>query len=168
MKQLIPLVTASSPPWPWVAANALSGIVFLASVAALGATLAERDVPRLSVLRGMCVLGAGLLVGLALLGWLSQWGSALSCLGALVSLEGVALAFGRLPSLESYAGCRTAGAEPAWWTEFERGFRRHAAGGGGEQNPLCRAVTRPARRMTDAPPRPPTARRHGAPDSWQS
>jgi hypothetical protein len=168
MEPLIPLVPAASATWSSSMTDALSGVVLLASVAVLGATVAERGVPRLSVVRGMYVSGAGLLVGVALLGCLSRGGLTLSCLGLLVGLEAVAVAFGRLPSLQSYAPCRATGGDPAWSAEFERGFRRHAIGGGREQNPLRRAVTRSARRRTDAPQRQPTEPKQSAPGRRRS
>jgi hypothetical protein len=102
MEPLIPLVTVAPPGWLWVATYALSGLVLLARVAALAATVAERDASQLSVVRGACVSGAGLLVGLALFGWLSRWGLTLNCRALLVSVEAVAVAFGRVPSLASY------------------------------------------------------------------
>ena len=44
-----------------------------------------------------------------------------------------------------YAAPPSADGTPAWWAEFERAFRRHAARPVREQNPLQRAVTRRSR-----------------------
>ena len=48
-------------------------------------------------------------------------------------------------SLADYAGPPVPDGTPAWWDDFERAFRLHAAGLMREQNPLRRAVTRHAR-----------------------
>ena len=55
-------------------------------------------------------------------------------------------------SLSEYAGPPAPDGSPSWWAEFERAFRRHAAGPMREQNPLRRAVTRHARANRPAPP----------------
>jgi hypothetical protein len=50
----------------------------------------------------------------------------LSGLGFVISLQAVALGF-RPPPLRSYTEPDGAMGDPAWWTEFERDFRRYAA-----------------------------------------
>jgi hypothetical protein len=39
----------------------------------------------------------------------------------------MALAFGQLASLRVYLDRRTGAGEPAWWSDFERGFGRYVA-----------------------------------------
>jgi hypothetical protein len=150
---------AVPPPLSVSLAIDVAGVVmFAVSVALLAATMAERGSRALSRVRAACVVSTGLLVATSFLHWPSRWALALSCLGFLVSLQAVAVAFGRLPSLRSYLDRRGAGAERGWWDEFERDFQRHTRRGWREQNPLRRAVTR---RQT------PTSETEQAPAEWR-
>jgi hypothetical protein len=84
-------------------------------------------VPAIAPARLACVVVAGLLVASSLLDVVDRWALALACVGFLVGLQAVALAFGQLAPLRAYLDRRTASGEPVWWSDFERGFGRYVA-----------------------------------------
>lgn len=153
MEPLIAEVAAAAKGWLLVGTGVLSVGAFVASVAVLVLTARETEAPRLGLARGCCAVLAGVLVGTSFWGAVTNWALALSCLGLMLSLEAVALAFGRLAPLRSYLARETVDGEPGWWGEFERGFRRYSAHPGRERNPLQRPPEhRPAERQPPGPP----------------
>jgi hypothetical protein len=109
-----------------IAADAACVIAFVASVAVVVVTGLEKPVPRLAAARLACVVVTGVLVGSSLAGFVDRWGLALACVAFLVSLQAVALAFGRLAPLQSFLDRLTAEGE-AGWADFERSFQRYVA-----------------------------------------
>ena len=102
-------------------------VAFLASVAVLAATVREQFFPALAPARVACVVVTGVLVASSLVDAVDRWALVLACLGFLVGLQGLALAFGQLAPLRAYLGRRTAAGEPVWWADFERSFGRYVA-----------------------------------------
>jgi hypothetical protein len=115
-----------------VAVLAVSSAVSVAADAACVVALvvitgSERFVPAIAPARLACVVVTGLLVVSSLLDVVDRWALALACLGLLIGLQAVALAFGQLAPLRAYLDRRTASGEPVWWSDFERGFGRYVA-----------------------------------------
>ena len=97
-----------------VAADAACVTAFVASVAVVIVTGLEQPLPRLAAARLACVIVTGALVGSSLVGLVDRWGLALVCVAFLVSLQAVALAFGRLAPLQSWLDRATAEGEAGW------------------------------------------------------
>lgn len=110
-----------------VAADAACVVALVVSVALVVITGSERFVPAIAPARLACVVVTGLLVVSSLLDVVDRWALALACLGLLIGLQAVALAFGQLAPLRAYLDRRTASGEPVWWSDFERGFGRYVA-----------------------------------------
>jgi hypothetical protein len=111
------------------ALSALSAIAFIAAAAALIVSITEVPLPRAALLRHGSALLSGLLLGASQLHRIPPWALALSCLGFLMSVQAMAIEFGRIKPLRSYLSRRPAGEDPAWWAEFERSFWRHVSPG---------------------------------------
>jgi len=110
-----------------VIADAVCVVAFVVSVALVVITGSERFAPAIAPARLACVVVTGLLVASSLLDVVDRWALALACLGFLIGLQAVALAFGQIAPLRVYLDRRTASGEPAWWRDFERGFGRYVA-----------------------------------------
>jgi hypothetical protein len=108
------------------AANALSVIAFLASFAVLVATGTQRPIARLAEARLACALLTGSLVAASFGDLIARWALAVSCIGFLLSVQAIALAFGYLAPLQSYLDRRAAVGDAAWWADFEQSFGRYA------------------------------------------
>lgn len=108
-----------------VAVDALSVVAFAASVTLMLVTARETCVPALREGRPACMLVTGVLVTATFADATDRWALVLACLGFLISLQAIALAFGQLAPLRAYLDRRTAGGEAAWWDDFERGFERY-------------------------------------------
>ena len=106
-----------------VVADAGCVVAFIASVAVVVANGMERSVPALAPARLGCVVVTGLLVASSL-AMSSTAALVLACLGFLLGLQAVALAFGQLAPLRAYLERRTATRELAGWVDFERGQDR--------------------------------------------
>jgi hypothetical protein len=121
---------------------ALSILGFVASGAVLVASAWDAPISRLALARGAGLALCGTLVAIGLLGELERWALGLACVGLLLSLQAIALTFGRLAPLCSYLTDRRPGEDPPWWPAFERRFWRYVSHRPRAQNPLRDAVTR--------------------------
>jgi hypothetical protein len=110
-----------------VLADAASVLALAASVGVAVATGRNQFFRSLAPARLACVAVTGALAASSLVDVVDRWASVLACLGFLVALQAVAIAFASLAPLRADLDRRTATGEPIWWADFERRFGRYVA-----------------------------------------
>jgi hypothetical protein len=128
----------------------LSVLALVATGLVVTGTAAERENRLLASGRAVCAPVTGVLAAVGFLGLLTRWALAVASVACLLALFAVALRHGQGTSLRGYLDARGGEEEPAWWPAFEHGFRNYTSTPRREQNPLRRAVTRPASQTGDA------------------
>jgi lysylphosphatidylglycerol synthetase-like protein (DUF2156 family) len=140
-----PLVAVSvftaGPGLVRVVGGVLSVLALAATAVVVAGTATERESRMLSSGRPLCVAFCGLLAAAGVLGLLTRWELDVACVAFLLAALAVALRFGQGTSLRGYLDARGGEEEPAWWAEFERGFRLYASTGWHDHNPLRGAVS---------------------------
>ena len=131
------------PSWLRASTSALSVVGLLLSLAVLLLTARAVELRQLGLLRWVYPVFMALLVSATLFGGVTRWALALSSIGFLLGLQGLALRLGVPKPLRAYLERGAPQGNPSWWNEFEREMRSYGSGGR-DNNPLQRAVTHQA------------------------